>query len=98
MTQVYWSAVEGAQSYDVIAGNVESLRVDGGRITLGAVRVPARSLTGTSWSEGAGSPMPAEGRAYFYLLQYRDDHGPSGFGTESVPLPREPASCAGGCP
>ena len=44
-------------------------------IDLGAVHVPARGVTGTSWSEEI-----------------------SGYGTESVPLPREPASCEGGCP
>jgi hypothetical protein len=34
----------------------------------------------------------------FYLVQYRSGSVISGYGTESVPLPREPASCEGGCP
>jgi len=34
----------------------------------------------------------------FYLVQYRDPRGPTGFGTESVPLPREPSACDATCP
>src|SRR3989338_221796 len=105
MAHLYWTAVQGAQGYDVIAGDVESLRVDGAMISLGEVRVPARALTGTSWTEGNGSlpedatpQIPATGRAFFYLVQYRDAHGASGFGTVSVPWPREPVSCIEGCP
>jgi hypothetical protein len=103
--RLYWNAVGGARWYDLIAGNVEDLRVDAGRINLGAVRVPARRTVETSWIEevgalveGMASPNPAPGRAYFYLLQYRDDNGPSGFGSATVPWPREPASCIDGCP
>jgi len=100
LARVYWNTVNGATSYDLISGDVASLRVDGNRITLGAVRVPARLSTATSFIEAAGSPgaLPPPGRAYFYLVGYRDAHGTSGFGTESVPLPLEPASCDDGCP
>ena len=102
LARVYWNAVAGAQTYDVIAGDVASLRVDGDRITLGAVRVPARLFASTSFVEMGGSlapgAIPPAGRAHFYLVQYRDAHGASGFGTESAPLPLEPESCDGGCP
>ena len=102
LARVYWSAVSGAQAYDVIAGDVASLKVDGNRITLGAVRVPARLITSASFTEGVGSPaasaIPPAGRAFFYLVDYRVGRGTSGFGTEAVPLPLEPASCDGGCP
>jgi hypothetical protein len=84
---------------------VGSLKVDGGRIVLGTVRVPARFVNVTSWTEppgmlagGAASGTPPVGRATFYLLQYRDARGSSGFGTESVPWPRDPTSCIDGCP
>ena len=93
---VYWNTVGGARAYDLITGNVENLKVDGGRITLGTVKVPGRLLTVTSWAGADGSPVA--GRAFFYLVQYRDDRGTSGFGSEPVPLPREPASCVEGCP
>ena len=78
--------------------------VVGNRITLGAVRVPARLITLPSFVEGAGSlpagasATPPAGRALFYLVQYRDGLGGSGYGTESVLLPLEPLSCDGGCP
>ena len=102
LAHVYWNAVTGAQAYDVITGDVASLKLDGNRITLGAVRVPARRITSASFVEGGGSPaagvVPPAGRAFFYLVDYRDGHGTSGFGTEAVPLPLEPASCVGGCP
>ncbi len=103
--RLYWNTVAWAQVYDVISGDVASLKVDGNRITLGAVHVPARLITAVSFMEGGGSlsggaaaSIPPAGRAFFYLVQYRDAHGGSGFGTESVPLPREPLSCDGGCP
>ncbi len=103
MAHLYWNAVTGAQAYDVIAGDLANLRVGTGEITLGAVRVPGRLLMQNTWTESAaeidGGPLlPACGQAFFYLVQYRDAHGMSGCGTESVPLPEEPASCAGGCP
>src|SRR5207249_8190016 len=97
---LYWNAVEGAHAYDAIVGNVESLKSIGDRITLGSVSVPGRLLAVPSWSDAdvttSGETtvdIPASGKAFFYLVQYRTDHGSSGFGTESVPLPREPSYC-----
>jgi hypothetical protein len=102
LARVYWNAVGGAQNYDVIAGDIANLRVDGNRITLGVVRVPARLFAPTSFVEMGGSLAPAAvpppGRAHFYLVEYRDAHGTSGFGTESAPWPLEPESCDGACP
>ena len=105
MARLYWTPVTGAQWYDVISGNVDSLRVDGAKITLGSVRVPRRLLSEPSWTEGDGTQaggaaaaLPAAGRAFFYLVQYRNEDGMSGFGTESAPWPSEPSSCDGGCP
>jgi hypothetical protein len=102
--RVYWNEVAGALGYDVISGDVGSLKVDGDHVTLGAVRVLARLTTTSSWTEAAGSTggglaaTPDRGKAFFYLVQYRDTRGASGYGTESAPLPNEPVSCAGGCP
>lgn len=103
LAHLYWNAVTGAQGYDLITGDMANVRVDGGRITLGAVRVPGRNVTQNTWSESAAAPtngaaLPERGKVLFYLIQYRDTHGPSGFGTESAPLPSEPESCEGGCP
>jgi hypothetical protein len=104
VARLYWNTVGGALAYDVIAGDVSNLREDSARITLGPVRVLARLLAATSWTEGvdilpgdAVVAVPAAGRAFFYLVQFRNSDGTSGFGTESVPLPRKPTSCDGGC-
>jgi hypothetical protein len=93
-----WDAIPGASGYDVIAGDTGALAVLGDRVDLGAVRVLARAITATSWSEGPGDSAPPAGRAYFYLVQYHDGSRRSGFGSETVPWEREPVSCDGGCP
>jgi len=97
-TRFLWNDVPNALGYDVIAGDVTDLRLGDNHISLGPVRVLARLTGSPRWSDAAGEPLPAAGQAFFYLAQYRDGHGGSGFGTESVPLPRWPTSCAGGCP
>lgn len=95
-TRIYWNAVAGAERYDLIAGDVSSLKPESTRISLGAVRVAARLIFQTSLEESG--TIPPAGHAFFYLVQYRDGHGPTGFGTEAVPMPSEPSSCEGGCP
>ncbi|HEV8703306.1 MAG TPA: thrombospondin type 3 repeat-containing protein [Candidatus Polarisedimenticolia bacterium] len=97
-TRLDWDAVPGALAYDVIAGDTAALSVQGDRVDLGGVRVLARAWTGTSWSEDPAAPLPLAGQAFFYLVQYHDVSGRSGFGSESVFWEREPVSCVGGCP
>jgi hypothetical protein len=94
----FWNAVAGAWAYDLISGDLEDVAIRDGRVSLGTVQVLARATTGTSWTDAAVVRLPARGRAYFYVVQYRDANGMSGFGTESALLPHEPASCEGGCP
>ncbi len=98
MVHAYWGDVTGAQAYDVISGDVASLGFGPARVSLGVVRVPARLITVPAWTEDSGGLVPESGQAIFYLVQYRDRNGPTGFGIESVPLPREPDSCADVCP
>jgi hypothetical protein len=99
MVELYWNAVKDATGYDVIAGDVGRLRVEGGKVELGSVRVLGRAQTATSWSEPPDGVVPAPSRAQFYLVQARYGDGrTSGFGTESVPVPREPTRCEGACP
>jgi Tol biopolymer transport system component len=89
MAHIFWSAVSGASSYDVVAGEVGNLLVSDGAIRTGPVRRLARGLSGTSWTEGSAVTVPAVGKAFFYLVQYYDSGGnASGFGTESASLPR----------
>ncbi len=95
---LYWNTVSTAVNYDVISGDVSNLRMERDRISLGSVNVPARLLSTPSWAEETPLVVPEVGRALFFLVQYRDGHGPTGFGTESSPLPLEPDSCEGACP
>ena len=93
-----WPAVEGAQGYDVISGDLSALRAMNDMLSLGAVRVLARGTLDTSATEPATSQTPPVGHAFFYLIEQRTEHGASGYGTESAPWPRVPASCDNGCP
>jgi subtilisin family serine protease len=95
---VSWPVVPGATGYDVISGGLSNLLVSGGALSVGPVRVLARGTTATTVREDAALPLPAPGTGYFYLAEPRGASGGLGYGTESVPWPRIPASCDGGCP
>ena len=96
--QAFWSGVAGAEGYDLIAGDVSRLRLDSERVSLGAVRVLARGLAGTSQTIDEGGRTPAVGEAYFYFVQARITRGGTGYGSELPPWPRIPDACEGGCP
>ena len=98
MVRIYWSGIPGAVGYDVISGDLSQAKVENGHLSLGTVRVLAHGKTDTALAEDPNSVMPATGTAIFYLIQSRLDRGGSGYGTESAPWPRVPASCDGGCP
>ncbi|MBI3447292.1 MAG: choice-of-anchor D domain-containing protein [Acidobacteria bacterium] len=93
-----WAGVPGALSYDLISGDLSQVRVRTGKVDLGAVSVLARATSATEFREGPSAPTPAKGKAIFYLLQYHTVSSATGYGTQEVPWPREPASCSGGCP
>jgi N-acetylneuraminic acid mutarotase len=98
MVRMYWPVTPGSLGYDVISGDLSQLRVGSRQLSLGVVRVLARGTTETSLTEGTSGLIPATGAGIFYLIQSRTDHGGGGYGTESAPWPRVPASCEGGCP
>jgi hypothetical protein len=98
MVRIYWSVIPGALGYDVISGDLSQAKVENGQLSVGDVRVLARGTTETALTEDSNSAMPATGTAIFYLIQSRTDRGGGGYGTESAPWPRVPASCNGGCP
>jgi len=98
MAHLYWNEVSGAQSYDVIQGDLAEVSESNGEIRLGPVHVLASGQTGASYSEGPSRATPAMGRVFFYLVQYREGQTVSGWGTESSPWPAEPSSCDIGCP
>jgi len=98
MAHLYWNAVPGAQIYDVIQGDLSQVRNSNGEIWLGSVHVLASGQSGTSYSEGSSGAIPPVGKAFFYLVQFRDGLTASGWGTESSPWPEVPTSCDTGCP
>jgi len=98
MAHLYWSGVAGAEMYDLIQGDLDQVTTQNGTLWLGPVKVLASGVTGTSYSEGNMGQIPAVGRVFFYLVQYRDGLTVSGWGTESSPWPAEPTSCDLGCP
>jgi hypothetical protein len=98
MVHLYWNAVSGAEMFDVIRGDVSLITQSNGKVLLGPVHVLATGRSGTSYREDPNGAIPPPGSAFFYLVQYRDTHGASGWGTESSPWPAEPVSCDIGCP
>jgi hypothetical protein len=96
--KINWTAVPGALTYDVIVGDLSAMRQLGDAVSLGSVRVLARGTDRTHVQEDPVFLMPAPGQALIYLAQPRNDYGGAGYGTESVPWPRIPDSCEGGCP
>jgi hypothetical protein len=96
--RINWAAVPRALAYDVIVGDLSSMRRTGDAVSLGSVRVLARGTDKTHVQEDPRFPEPPPGRAFIYLAQPRNEYGGAGYGTESVPWPRTPDSCEGGCP
>ena len=98
MAHLYWNAVSGAEMYDVIQGDVSQVSESNGEIWLGPVHVLTSGQTGSSYTEDPSGEIPTIGRAFFYLVQYREGQSVSGWGTESSPWPAKPSSCDIGCP
>lgn len=96
--RLYWSAVPGAQGYDVIRGALSQMRLANGVLGLGTVAVLSRNVEATSIVESGADMVPPLGTAWFYLIQQRMPGGPAGFGTESAQWPRIPDACDSGCP
>ena len=84
--------------YDVIQGDLIQVTESGGEISLGRVHVLSSGQTGTNYSEGPTGAIPTVGRAFFYLVQYREGQSASGWGTESSQWPAAPSSCDIACP
>jgi hypothetical protein len=69
-------------------------------LSLGSVTVLAAGTTVYDHHEApAPDVAPAVGHVYFYVMQVRAADGSrGGYGSDTAPLPREPAFCNGGCP
>lgn len=94
-TMIHWSAVAGAQSYDIIRSSSTFLRDAGHVIDLGPVVCIEAASTDTT-TEGREDPeLPAVGEAFLYFVEYFDGTS-SSYGTESAGKPRAPGP--GACP
>ncbi|HZN05113.1 MAG TPA: VCBS repeat-containing protein, partial [Candidatus Polarisedimenticolia bacterium] len=91
-----WTPVGSA--YDVITGFLGGFTVVDSELRLGNVEVLAAGTNDTSVLDDPPRLQPASGQAVFYLVQYHDAFGPTGYGSEPVPWPRVPTACSGGCP
>lgn len=88
-TKLEWDDVRGASHYNVIRGELASIRVTADAYRLGHVQCIA-ARRAESDTEGYEDPsVPAPGKAFFYLVEFVEDGRRSGFGTESAAMPRE---------
>jgi hypothetical protein len=88
-TLAMWTGVPGAQSYDVIRGQVGNITETDVSIELGdVVCIEADSVDETTagWED---LEVPAPGEAFFYLVQYYDG-ADSTYGSVSAGKPRVP--------
>jgi thrombospondin type 3 repeat protein/HYR domain-containing protein/galactose oxidase-like protein len=87
--RLYWNAVPGALAYDVVSGDLAEVS-RGAEVTTARIsRHIALSGDRTSFVESADAPTPPSGHAFFYLVQYRDERGESGYGTATALRPLE---------
>ncbi|MBZ5637382.1 MAG: choice-of-anchor D domain-containing protein [Acidobacteriia bacterium] len=83
-TKVIWGPVEGAQSYDVVRGDLANLRVSGSNIDLGQVVCIDHATTATTTAGFEDTAVPAPGHVFFYAVQYFDGIQSSSYGSEST--------------
>jgi len=89
-TQVAWSAQGAGFRYDVVGGDLLTLRGSG---NIGAAACLADDRSVASWTDGR--PDPAAGQAYYYLSRAQNACGSAGYGTSTTGSPRVPVA---GCP
>ena len=89
-----WGAVPGAQTYDVIRGDLGQIEETPVVINLGSVTCiedNSADVNTVGWEDPA---IPSSGEGFFYLVEYFDGTT-SSYGTESASKPRAPG--AGDC-
>jgi hypothetical protein len=88
-TLAWWNEAPGAQSYDVIRGQLSNIVGTDTVISLGPVTCIEPNSTDESTAGWEDSALPNPGQAFFYLVEY-DDGTSSSYGTESADMPRAP--------
>jgi penicillin amidase len=87
-TAVTWTAVTGAQTYNVIRSRLEDIIEQADSYMI----EPAHCVEAHSRDENTygkeDAELPEPGKAFVYLVEYEDGGTNSGYGTESAALPR----------
>jgi len=83
-TRVSWGEVQGALRYDVIRGDLASLRIDGSNVDLGTVTCIEHGSLDTNTTGNEDTAIPEPGRVFFYAVQFNDGIQDSSYGSESV--------------
>ncbi len=83
-----WSVLAGSPRYDLASGPLSALRADRVATEARCIR-QALTLPGVFDTR----PDPASGDGYYYLVQARNDCGPSGFGFDTDGFPRAVPDC-----
>ncbi len=96
-TVLIWGPVDGARHYDIIRGDLASLRVDGSNIDLGQVVCIAADTTATTTTGYEDTAIPEPGQVFFYAVQYNDGTQDSSYGSESAGRPRVVPPGGGDC-
>jgi uncharacterized repeat protein (TIGR01451 family) len=96
-TVLRWTAPVGADTYDVIRGDVESLQATPTQVDLGTVTCLADNIGTVTTTTVPDPDLPGPGRVFFYLVRpnFGTQPGSYGFGSDAT-LERLPAS--GDCP
>ena len=84
--QLSWTGVQGATSYDVVRGDVETLTRTGGDFTAATLGCVANDVTGTS---ATATGTPGVGQAIWYLIRGGNCAGP---GTYDSGVPSQAGS------
>jgi hypothetical protein len=82
-TIVTWPVVFGAESYDVVRGNLSELRINGSNVDFGRVTCIENGSIDATTQGHEDTAIPAPGQAFFYAVQFYDGVADSSYGSES---------------
>ena len=96
-TTAAWDEQQGAVEYDVIRGELASLRAVEGKVDLGAVTCVEGGSDDTTTSGNEDGAVPPVGGVFFFLVQSDDGRLQSGYGEDSAGRKRTVQPGNGGC-
>jgi hypothetical protein len=90
-TQLSWGSLGAGVAYDVAAGTIAELAIDGGVASASCL---VEDEASTSWSDERGDPT-VSGTGYYYIIRGENICGTGSYGTTSTGADRSPTSA---CP